>query len=103
MTPDRILADVLAQPPARGFTTGPIRTLRPGPPRPRAGATEHTARVRRAVEAALDRYPGPVGQLVAAELLDYADQQWRGEPLGLSERLVARLLGEPCADEAPVG
>ncbi|MCE0764315.1 hypothetical protein LWC35_15555 [Pseudonocardia kujensis] len=55
---------------------------------------EDVLRIRRAVSVALDRYPGPVGRLIAAELLDYADQGWRGEAEGLSERLVADLLGE---------
>jgi hypothetical protein len=62
--------------------------------RPAPLETEHVLRIRRAVSVALDRYPGAVGQLIAAELLDYADQGWRGEAEGLSERLVADLLGE---------
>lgn len=90
MPPDRDLAE----PPVRGFTAGPIRALRMTAPRPRPGVSEHTVRVRRAAETALDRYPGSVGQLVAAELLDYADQGWRGDPRGLSERLVSGLLAE---------
>jgi len=98
VTPDRTPADALVEPPVRGFTAGPIRALRLSPPRPQPIVSEHSARVRRAVQVALDRYPGPVGQLVAAELLDYADQTFRGDPRGLSERLVSGLL-----DEAPVG
>ncbi|MCE3552257.1 hypothetical protein LWC33_12405 [Pseudonocardia sp. RS11V-5] len=88
---------VLLEPPAGRWTTGPIRTRPPWtvrPARPTPLETEDVLRVRRAVSVALDRYPGPVGQLIAAELLDYADQAWRGEPEGLSERLVADLLGE---------
>jgi hypothetical protein len=64
-------------------------------PRPQPLLSDHYLRVRRAVTAALDRYPGPVGQAVASALLDYAEQDWCGEPTGLSERLVTELLEEP--------
>lgn len=91
---------VLLEPPAGRWTTGPIRTRRPWTPPPALSPldTEDVLRIRRAAGAALDRYPGPVGQLIAAELLDYADQRWRGAAEGLSERLVADLLGEASQD-----
>ncbi|WP_433506834.1 hypothetical protein ACQP04_10340 [Pseudonocardia halophobica] len=88
---------VLLEPPAGRWTSGPIRARRPRDPRPVRPApldTEAVLRIRRAAGVALDRYPGPVGRLIAAELLDYADQGWRGDAEGLSERLVADLLGE---------
>jgi hypothetical protein len=64
-----------------------------GPSPPRLD-TEDMLRIRRAAGVALDRYPGTVGQLIASELLGYADQGFRGEPDGLSERLIADLLSE---------
>ncbi|WP_037043353.1 hypothetical protein [Pseudonocardia halophobica] len=85
---------VLLEPPAGRWTSGRIRARRPWNPRPAPLDTEAVLRIRRAAGVALDRYPGPVGQLIAAELLDYADQGWRGDAEGLSERLVADLLGE---------
>ena len=87
---------VVLEPPAGRWAAGPIRTRRPWTARPASAPldTEDVLRIRRAVSVALDRYPGPVGQLIAAELLDYADQGWRGAAEGLSERMVADLLGE---------
>ncbi|MFR9804720.1 hypothetical protein ACL02T_20900 [Pseudonocardia sp. RS010] len=86
---------VVLEPPTDRWTTGPVRARRPWtpPPAPSPLATEDVLRIRRAVAVALDRYPGPIGRLIAAELLDYADQGWRGDLEGLSERLVADLLG----------
>jgi hypothetical protein len=85
---------VVLEPPAVRWTTGPIRTRRPWTvrPAPLPLDTADVLRIRRAAGAALDRHPGPVGQLVAKELLDYADQGFRGDPDGLSERLIADLL-----------
>ncbi|WP_345378096.1 hypothetical protein [Pseudonocardia yuanmonensis] len=77
------------------WTSGPIRARRPWTPRPSPSPlnTDDVLRIRRAAGVALDRYPGAVGQLIASELLDYADQGFRGDPEGLSERLIADLLG----------
>jgi hypothetical protein len=85
---------VVLEPPAGRWTTGPIRTRRPLTPQPAPPRldTADVLRIRRAAGVALDRYPGPVGKLIAGELLDYADQGWRGDGEGLSERLVADLL-----------
>lgn len=98
-----LVPETLVEPPAQGWTSGFVRTLRVGSPRPgRSGsvvgqsvAAEHVVRVRRAAAVAMDRHPGPVGDLLAATLAAYADQGWRGAPTGLSERLVAELLADP--------
>ncbi|SDG67570.1 hypothetical protein [Pseudonocardia oroxyli] len=93
-----LVPETLVEPPAQGWTSGFVRALRPGCSEPvvsEPAVSEHLARVRRAAAVAVDRHPGPVGHLLAATLVAYADQGWRGAPAGLSERLVAELLADP--------
>jgi hypothetical protein len=68
-TPDRLLADVLL-----GGGAGLRRTSSPV----EAVSCGHFVRARRAAEVAAERYPGPVGRVLAGALLDYAEQGWAG-------------------------
>lgn len=49
-------------------------------------------RVRTAANMARQRYPGPVGDLVCAELLQWAEYGWRLAPGGRVMQVVEQLL-----------
>ena len=52
-------------------------------------------RVRTAAMVAKSRYPGPVGELVCRELLDWAEFGYRLSPAGHIMQLVAHIMDEP--------
>lgn len=57
-------------------------------------STSETAQLRAAAIAAGKRYPGPVGQLLAHDLLSWSSIGMRWDTTGLIGRVVAELLAE---------
>ncbi|MCW0211741.1 MAG: hypothetical protein OJJ54_00115 [Pseudonocardia sp.] len=55
---------------------------------------EDAIRIRRAARRAREAYPGPVGEVLAAELSSYVEQGWRAPDHGLPERLVRDVLDD---------
>lgn len=97
MIPAYIAQPVAVTPPARtGFTTPepaydadiPIRIAE----KPDPWTFDEKQRVRTAAMIAKQRYPGPIGELVCAELLEWADYGWRLSSGGRVMQAVEHLL-----------
>jgi hypothetical protein len=50
-------------------------------------------RITQAITRALEVYPGPIGEVAVKYLSEYIDFGYRFQRNGLSERLVAQILG----------
>lgn len=89
-------APIQAPPPRTGFTTPepsyvpdvPIRIADKLDP----ASFDEKQRIRTAAHLARARYPGPIGELVFRELIEWADTGWRLSPGGLVMQAVENLL-----------
>jgi hypothetical protein len=62
---------------------------------------EDKMKFRRASFIAPKLYPGPVGELCAREILDWAEFGYRMDNSGLVHRLVETILGTKLNEETP--